>query len=768
LTESTESNDTLAQRLGAVSNKQLLPLIENLVVLAAEDASLEGDGTNSNVLMANLALDIHFATEKLVEENSSFNSNDPAQILKQLLSDTGELSYLIFPERPVLAVSLTWHLIRALEARAGTQNETDLDQNLTDTLLEKNIDLLRQFADASIESRKTVYSVAQESPLRDIKLLRGKLDDVLEPTAEHQPPDSDLKSGEPAAEKKADTEPPKSKVDLPAEEKAPSELLPSVQGDHTENADGNDDTLDEDKTSKAAIERLDQNAHHEDTEKNALEEAASEADRGSPPSGKSATKRQGYGLWDRDVFFRTLASTLIVLLALGFDLLGFETASDNASRNALLKLTANIDPEPIQQPVVVVMIDEAHLKFYKAEDWPLPYEDFAHLLEKIVAAKPAVVMWDLISNSNRNRGVPGVSYRDCGFPEFAKVLVDSAKQMPDRLFLGSLSGQDMASSSLLLECTNDEIKTDSKKQKTIILEEIPGIKQARIAWIAQSHLYPLQVKDKNGGDELFDTAAFAAVKTWRDVNHKMPLEFNDSDDGTPPEMVLRWPAYKANMLEFQRTGSCAEASENYSVGDIIWAGLFGGKANTYDDNPDFVMPQSCWPLQYIYANELIVAGSRNRAALLENKIVFIGVNISGINDTIVSPVHGRIPGVFLHATAAHNLIMHETTYFRDAPPFFGFGKISTQDVTEFMFVFLVFYVFASLLKKKYSIGTMTVWLCGLFLIGGLSLYLGAALWYVFPTNWLTLISVLFLSFLSVVIETFYLRLSKKDAPKDTL
>jgi hypothetical protein len=46
--------------------------------------------------------------------------------------------------------------------------------------------------------------------------------------------------------------------------------------------------------------------------------------------------------------------------------------------------------------------------------------------------------------------------------------------------------------------------------------------------------------------------------------------------------------------------------------------------------------------------------------------VFIGAAIDGAGDTIVSPVHGKLPGVFLHAMALDNLLSFQGRYFKTA------------------------------------------------------------------------------------------------------
>lgn len=49
---------------------------------------------------------------------------------------------------------------------------------------------------------------------------------------------------------------------------------------------------------------------------------------------------------------------------------------------------------------------------------------------------------------------------------------------------------------------------------------------------------------------------------------------------------------------------------------------------------------------------------------LDGKFVLLGAAISGTNDVITSPVHGAIPGVFMHAMALDNLLTYQNRYKR--------------------------------------------------------------------------------------------------------
>src|SRR5690606_21529174 len=52
--------------------------------------------------------------------------------------------------------------------------------------------------------------------------------------------------------------------------------------------------------------------------------------------------------------------------------------------------------------------------------------------------------------------------------------------------------------------------------------------------------------------------------------------------------------------------------------------------------------------------------------LLQDRLVLIGANITGVGDWVETPTHGKLPGVYLHAMALDNLIELGAGHARDS------------------------------------------------------------------------------------------------------
>ena len=68
----------------------------------------------------------------------------------------------------------------------------------------------------------------------------------------------------------------------------------------------------------------------------------------------------------------------------------------------------------------------------------------------------------------------------------------------------------------------------------------------------------------------------------------------------------------------------------------------------------------CWPFPVIFATDLLrpvsAADEEALGNALRNRLVLVGTALENSGDTIVSPLHGTVPGVFLHAVALDTML----------------------------------------------------------------------------------------------------------------
>jgi hypothetical protein len=75
----------------------------------------------------------------------------------------------------------------------------------------------------------------------------------------------------------------------------------------------------------------------------------------------------------------------------------------------------------------------------------------------------------------------------------------------------------------------------------------------------------------------------------------------------------------------------------------------------------------CPAVPVLRADQLLDGDEAALRALLRDKAVLLGASVSGVPDWQDSPVHGRVPGVVLHAMALDNLLALGAAYTRPMP-----------------------------------------------------------------------------------------------------
>ncbi|MEZ5931436.1 MAG: CHASE2 domain-containing protein [Alphaproteobacteria bacterium] len=129
-------------------------------------------------------------------------------------------------------------------------------------------------------------------------------------------------------------------------------------------------------------------------------------------------------------------------------------------------------------------------------------------------------------------------------------------------------------------------------------------------------------------------------------------------DNFPSWLQGWWPGDASTMA---RLGSRTESVWQF-LQDTI------GILNANSSQPR----QACPYNQWVPGEAVLAARTPEQmatlGALFEGRVVMIGADIKGAPDLVLSPVHGQIPGVFLHAMALDNLIaLGPDGYWRPMP-----------------------------------------------------------------------------------------------------
>lgn len=378
-----------------------------------------------------------------------------------------------------------------------------------------------------------------------------------------------------------------------------------------------------------------------------------------------------------------LARIAAVVLAAWFfmaaDPLGIEEATADQSE----RFISRIDSPRYHSSgrVVVIHIDEGFLDAV-GESWPLSYQQQGVLLRWIMKLDPSAVFLDLLYarphgrfGSNDARAVDNP----------ANLLKGVPPTLYDRLFVAALADEGAGNCEARRRAV--ELKEGALNREGLVAEikNAADIKVAAVDWEGCGSSYPLVLYDDRGQKQqtYAHTAAYALYRA--DCKRfSRPCTLNVSADADLPRMALRWGAFPPSAQKpFYAEDACQRhAGATEDTGDRVprtWrfagvlkqffiAMLSGSKQNSgFGKLPCpavTVLPASAF-------RAIMMSGDSTQrvqlAKLFRNNFVLVGVKLPGVSDVGISPVHGQLTGVELHAMALDNLLSLGSDYVR-APP----------------------------------------------------------------------------------------------------
>lgn len=288
---------------------------------------------------------------------------------------------------------------------------------------------------------------------------------------------------------------------------------------------------------------------------------------------------------------------------------------------------------PIQQRdnVIVLLIDDKALADLE-QGWPVPYATHARWLSNLgTLYQPRAVFLDItFTHARKDETLPQLVHalcrmRDQGVPVFLAALPDpQTGRLAVRRGLDSPAGE--------------------RPCFTLVGVNYQPHQVDRLVWS-----YPLWTANQGAGMATVDSRS-GALAMAQDVAGLDVPRFDEP-------MALTWGV---NNQDIRRLGEwCRFAgSVTAEIAPPRLRALFVGED---------VFKPICPYSRSLTLSELKPQTEEDETrlhALLNGKFVIMGAAISGTNDMVTSPVHGPIPGVFMHAMALDNLLTYNGHYKR--------------------------------------------------------------------------------------------------------
>lgn len=282
--------------------------------------------------------------------------------------------------------------------------------------------------------------------------------------------------------------------------------------------------------------------------------------------------------------------------------------------------------------ITVLLIDDATLLDVR-QGWPVTYGTHARWLDNIGSVyKPRAIFIDITffqarKDDSLTRLITSLcEFRERGVPVYIAALEDP------------LTGQLRVRPELMPNA-------DGKGCFKLVSVNYEPHKVDHLVW-----LYPL-----HGNEAGSRSAALALAEDVAALNVPHHTE----------PMALTWGVNNLGLPQFGEW--CRKAGGG--IAEMVPPGL---KALWMGDE---VLKPICPYSRVLAMSDLKAQSDADEQRLhqmLDGRYLMIGASINGANDLINSPVHGTIPGVFMHAMALDNLLTYNGQYKRalewDVPP----------------------------------------------------------------------------------------------------
>ena len=347
----------------------------------------------------------------------------------------------------------------------------------------------------------------------------------------------------------------------------------------------------------------------------------------------------------RRTWFSTLyVVTVTVVTGLALAWLSNKLLIDEVVKRGMSRINAPLlslsYPQTGQRAITVVTIDDADLKEYGL-NWPVPLDYYQRLIDRVVKQKPKAIFFDVIFLDEKPAGeidsLIGAACRatDAGIPfylaTFARDALSSNSER--RIFDARTTAGIPCAISVRSNVTPDSLDQSQ--------------------WA-----YPLRprTEDEFDGevkrpDSVALTIYCQLYATTCPARTEVPLSLIWATKAAPTNvetMVARNPQGELKPI-------CRGVWNWWEVlpgANLLFtlAGFPALPLCPYNQ----VIPIRAFKGQGFSQEELHAA--------LGGKIVMVGADLKAIGDNSFSPVHGRLPGVLVHAMALDNLISFEGQY----------------------------------------------------------------------------------------------------------
>ena len=305
--------------------------------------------------------------------------------------------------------------------------------------------------------------------------------------------------------------------------------------------------------------------------------------------------------------------------------------------------------------ITVMTVDDVDLQSYGLS-WPIPLDFYQRLIDRLVSFRPRAVFLDVLFLDDRDvRQVEKLRQSTCKASDAGVPVFIATMARPD----GALTGGNAS----VIPPSNVEASLFNAKNSIGKPCVVPTLANITPDKLDQSQWqYPLTRNIESGRSSvaLSMFCQFNTDQCPRDIDEPMALIWGTRASLTNEQTMMSRDAAGRVAPICRSQWHPAETIPGVSV----WQAVTGHSPALPLCPYHQVIPIRAF--QYL---DRPVAGygfsSSEMSASISGKIVLVGADLAASGDNVISPFHGRLPGVHVHAMALDNLIETRGLYIQD-------------------------------------------------------------------------------------------------------
>ena len=367
---------------------------------------------------------------------------------------------------------------------------------------------------------------------------------------------------------------------------------------------------------------------------------------------------------DSSVLFFDFCKSFFLVFVIVLNPYGIKSSSDRHSEYLILGSTSeSFDLD--QDLSVVVLIDDETLSSIEA-GYPVSYFTLAKMMQVISFYDPKLVFWDLLQHFEHSSNLD----------YWIRQLKKSGERHPVYMAQDPYYDTDLR--------LNDEGSLRGKLNDSTFLSPV--------SWYGPDNRYPLYISVE---ENKRPTTALLLYKEYcEDSIDCSSSSINKKN--FERDMLVRWnsTSHSEQGSYISIPDSCKDTSSGFFK--FLYSNFSYGFSSSVDREEK---RNKCFPVLTIQAKDLLKDGafaSSFLRAALKDKYVFVGYDLKGSADKVISPVHRQLPGVFYHVMAFSNLVEMHDRYWKSSAAIGSYGA-SYSDIVQACLYFLVL-IFSSFLR----------------------------------------------------------------------